>query len=138
MDILYYIGKGSHHNNQELRYSLRALEKHCKDIGNVWIVGNRPHFLNNNIKYLWVEDSGQWWQNAYRKTMAAIDADYEEVAEKVMKKYYAQMTPREFVLGMLSRGVTREQIEELIANNQQVWAELNYATYIERKNPLLD
>ena len=55
-----------------------------------------------------------------------------------MKKYFAQMTPREFVLGMLSRGVTREQIENLIANNQQVWAELNYATYIERKNPLLD
>jgi hypothetical protein len=55
-----------------------------------------------------------------------------------MKKYFAQMTPREFVLGMLSRGVTREQIEELIADNQQVWAELNYATYVERKNPLLD
>lgn len=65
-------------------------------------------------------------------------SDYEEVAEKVMKKYYAQMTPREFVLGLLSRGVTREQIEELIADNQQVWAELNYATFIERKNPLLD
>ena len=65
-------------------------------------------------------------------------ADYEEVTEKVMKKYYAQMTPREFVLGLLSRGITREQIEGLIAENQQVWAELNYATFIERKNPLLD
>lgn len=65
-------------------------------------------------------------------------ADYEEVSEKVMKKYYAQVTPREFVLGLLSRGITREQIEELIKSNQQVWAELNYATFIERKNPLLD
>ena len=64
--------------------------------------------------------------------------DYEEVTEKVMKKYYAQITPREFVLGLLSRGITREQIEELIKSNQQVWAELNYATFIERKNPLLD
>ena len=81
-------------------------------------------------------------ENNFYKTVDLKDgetaADYEEVDEKVMKKYYAQMTPREFVLGMLSRGVTREQIEELIANNQQVWAELNYATYIERKNPLLD
>ena len=74
MDILYYIGGGSHYQNRELRYSLRALAKHCKDVGNVWIVGNRPHFLNNNIKYLWVEDSGAWWQNAFRKTMAAIEA----------------------------------------------------------------
>lgn len=66
------------------------------------------------------------------------ELDYKEVSEKAMKKYYAQMTPREFILGLLSRGITREQIEELIASNQQVWAELNYATYIERKNPLLD
>ena len=74
MDILYYIGNGSHHQNRELLYSLRALDKHCKDIGDVWIVGNRPHFLNNKIKYLWVEDNGSWWQNAYKKTLAAIDA----------------------------------------------------------------
>ena len=66
------------------------------------------------------------------------EEDYQEVVEKVIKKYYAQMTPREFVLGLLSRGITREQIEGLIAENQQVWAELNYATFIERKNPLLD
>lgn len=89
-------------------------------------------------------DEGKYLRkdNNFYKTVDLKDgetaADYEEVAEKVMNKYYAQMTPREFVLGMLSRGVTREQIEELIANNQQVWAELNYATYIERKNPLLD
>ena len=89
-------------------------------------------------------DEGKYLRkdNNFYKTVDLKDgetaADYEEVAEKVMKKYFAQMTPREFVLGMLSRGVTREQIEELIANNQQVWAELNYATYIERKNPLLE
>ena len=78
MDILYYIGSGSHHNNQELRYSLRALEAHCKDIDNVWIVGNKPHFLNNNVKYLWVEDKGAGWQNAFYKTMAAIEAGISE------------------------------------------------------------
>ena len=91
-----------------------------------------------------IADEGMYLrkENNFYKTVDLKDgestSDYEEVAEKVMKKYYAQMTPREFVLGMLSRGVTREQIENLIAENQQVWAELNYATYIERKNPLLD
>lgn len=74
MDVLYYIGNGSMHQNRELRYSLRALEKHCKDVDNVWVVGNKPPFLADNVKYLWVEDSGAWWQNAYRKTMAAINA----------------------------------------------------------------
>lgn len=74
MNILYYVGSGSHYQNIELMYSLRALEKHCKDVEDVWIVGNRPHFLGNSVKYLWVEDSGEWWQNAYRKVMAAIKA----------------------------------------------------------------
>ena len=75
MDILYYIGDGSHHNNRELMYSLRSIEKHCKDIGDLWIVGSKPYFLNNNIKYLWVADEfGKWWKNAFRKTKAAIEA----------------------------------------------------------------
>lgn len=64
--------------------------------------------------------------------------DWSEVTEAFVKKQYAQMTPREFILGLLNKGITREQIEELIKSNQQVWAELNYATFIERKNPLLD
>ena len=78
MDILYYIGKGSHHQNRELLYSLRALERHCQDIGDVWIVGNRPHFLNDQVKYIWIEDKGQWWQNAFYKTIAAINAGISE------------------------------------------------------------
>lgn len=91
-----------------------------------------------------IADEGKYLtkNNQFYKTVELKDgesaSDYKEVSEKVMKKYYAQMTPREFILGLLSRGITREQIEELIKSNQQVWAELNYATYIERKNPLLD
>ena len=74
MDVLYYIGSGSHHQNRELLYSLRALEMHCRDLDRVWIVGNRPHFLNDKVQYLWVADSGFWWQNAFNKTMAAVKA----------------------------------------------------------------
>ena len=91
-----------------------------------------------------IADEGKYLRkdNQFYKTVDLKDnetaSDYEEIAEKVMKKYYAQMTPREFILGLLSRGITREQIENLISANEQVWAELNYATYIERKNPLLD
>lgn len=64
--------------------------------------------------------------------------DWSEVTEAYVKKQRAQLTPREFILAMLNKGISREQIEGLIASNNQVWAELNYATYIERKNPLLD
>lgn len=73
MDVLYYIGGGSSHNNDELRFSLRSLEENCKDVGKVWIVGNRPAFLRN-VEYLWVEDKFKWWKNAFVKVKAAIEA----------------------------------------------------------------
>ena len=73
MDVLYYIGCGSHHNNDELRYSLRSLHQHCQDVDRVFVVGNKPAFLRN-VQYLWVEDKFEWWRNAFEKTKAAINA----------------------------------------------------------------
>jgi hypothetical protein len=73
MDVLYYIGGGSMRHNIELRLSLRSLEKYGKNIDRVFIVGNKPEFLKN-IEYIWVEDNGQWWENAFNKTKAAIKA----------------------------------------------------------------
>lgn len=73
MDILYYIGGGSTHNHDELRYSLRSIEAHCKDVDKVWVVGNKPQFLTG-VEYIWIEDKGEWWQNAFNKTKAAIEA----------------------------------------------------------------
>ena len=65
-------------------------------------------------------------------------ATWTEVTEEYHRKLMAQMTPREFILALMQRGITREQLETLINSNDQVWAELNYATLITRANPLLD
>ena len=64
--------------------------------------------------------------------------NYEEITEDYYHKLIARMTPREFILKLMQKGITREQIEALINSNDQVWAELNYATLITRANPLLD
>lgn len=64
--------------------------------------------------------------------------NWSEITEEYYRKLQAQMTPREFVLALMTRGVTREQLEALINSNDQVWAELNYATLVMRANPLLD
>ncbi len=74
MDILYYIGNGSKYDNKELKYSLRSLEKHCKDIGELWIVGEKPNFLNKKLKYIKMEDKFAYYTNAFLKTNAAIEA----------------------------------------------------------------
>ena len=64
--------------------------------------------------------------------------DWSEITEEYYHKLIARMTPREFILALMERGITREQIEGLIDSNDQVWAELNYATLVTRANPLLD
>ncbi len=133
MDILYYIGSGSHHNNQELRYSLRALEKHCKDIGNVWIVGNRPHFLNNNVKYLWVEDGGAWWQNAFYKTMASINAGISDNFLLMnddfymLKNFRAALYPHYYKGEMPNEA--KNKYQEAIVNTKHILQDLGKPTW---------
>lgn len=56
MDILYIVGSGSNWNNNELKYSLRSIEKNCKNIDRVMIIGEKPKFLNDKIEYAYCYD----------------------------------------------------------------------------------
>lgn len=47
MDVLYVIGTGSKWRNNELRYSLRSVEKHLKGYDRIFIVGDVPDFISN-------------------------------------------------------------------------------------------
>lgn len=55
MDIVYPLGKGSHHDNIELFYSLRSIEKYVTGFDKVWIVGELPRWVKN-VNHLPVED----------------------------------------------------------------------------------
>lgn len=48
-DILYPIGTGSKWNDNELRFSLRSIEKNMKSIRNVYIIGRKPEWATNVI-----------------------------------------------------------------------------------------
>lgn len=65
-------------------------------------------------------------------------SDWSEISETQFQRLMAKMTPREFILKLMEKGITRQQLEDLINENDRVWAELNYATEINRANPLLD
>lgn len=45
IDLVYVIGKGSRWHNNELRYSLRSIEKHLTNYRDIWIVGDLPDFI---------------------------------------------------------------------------------------------
>lgn len=49
IDVMFPIGAGSQWDNKELRYSLRAIERNLKGVGNIIIVGHKPDWLQNVI-----------------------------------------------------------------------------------------
>lgn len=59
MDILYILGKGSPFQNEELKYSLRSLERYGKNIGNIILVGEKPNFLDyTKVLHIPFEEKG--------------------------------------------------------------------------------
>lgn len=56
MKVLYVLGKGSKHDNMELRWSLRSVEKHAKN-AEIVVVGEPPDWLNpETVKAVRYED----------------------------------------------------------------------------------
>ena len=49
--ILYILGKGSKFNNDELRYSLRSLERYLPNAERVIVLGENPRFLSDKVEY---------------------------------------------------------------------------------------
>jgi len=57
MDLLYILGKGSIFHDDELRYSLRSVERYVTDVDRVFVVGDDPGFLSNKVNYHYVEEA---------------------------------------------------------------------------------
>ena len=49
MDVVYILGTGSTSNDNEIRYSLRSIEKYLIGFNVVYIVGECPKFLKGII-----------------------------------------------------------------------------------------
>lgn len=45
-DIVYLLGSGSQWENNEIRYSLRSVEKHLSGVGKLYVIGYCPDFLD--------------------------------------------------------------------------------------------
>ena len=56
MDILYIVGEGSKHDNAELRWSLRSLAKHGRNVARVLVAGCPPAWLSGDVESLTVPD----------------------------------------------------------------------------------
>ena len=56
MDVVYLVGDGSPWHDNELKYSLRSLEKYTIGVDRVFIVGTKPYYLNDNVYHIPFED----------------------------------------------------------------------------------
>ncbi len=59
MDIAYVIGTGSKWQNNELRYSLRSIDRYGQGLGEVYIIGDElPDFIEpSSVRFLQVKDA---------------------------------------------------------------------------------
>lgn len=67
MDLVYIIGNGSKWSNNEIRYSLRSVEKFGQNIDKVFIVGELPSFLKNVIHIPCEDPYTKKYNNAWYK-----------------------------------------------------------------------
>lgn len=56
IDVVYVLGSGSNWNNNEIRYSLRSIEKNGIDVGQIFIVGEFPAFLSKDVIHIKADD----------------------------------------------------------------------------------
>lgn len=47
ISVVYIVGNGSKWDDNELRFSLRSIDKHLGGIGEVFIIGNKPWWIKN-------------------------------------------------------------------------------------------
>ena len=80
MNVLYVIGIGSQNNNNELRYSLRMLEKNGIGLENVVISGNIPSWVNRkNVICIDCKDIGpqnKHWNMSHKINEAIKALDF--------------------------------------------------------------
>lgn len=83
IDIVYVYGNGlSEWRGQELKYSLRSVEKFVKNYNNIYIIGDKPVYLNDKIIHIPKEDSIYSCKSKriYEKLLIACDT--KEISEE--------------------------------------------------------
>lgn len=69
MDLVYIVKEDE--NNEELRYSLRSIEKFVK-YDKIWIVGYKPSWVQN-VEYIHTEQNQGKWKNSVNNIIAACN-----------------------------------------------------------------
>jgi hypothetical protein len=65
VDVVYPLGSGSRWDDNELRFSLRSIDKNFLDLGRVFVVGECPAWLDaNEVVHIQAQDRRRWPKDA--------------------------------------------------------------------------
>jgi len=85
VDVLYILGTGSQWQDNELRYSLRSLEKYALNVGRVFVTGENPGFLSPEVVFTPCNDPGPRAFNHIHKVRATIERT--DISERFLLNY---------------------------------------------------
>lgn len=136
-------GFGSRHNDVELRYCLRSVEKHLKKYGDVFIIGHKPAWLQNVIHIPATDDDKTYWKerNIFRKVLLACQD--ERVSENFLFMNDDHFLLRDFTAcdfpyyaeGWISNHLRHDQYGNTIRNTIAVVG--NKACYYDIHCPII-
>lgn len=112
-DILIPLGTGSRHQDFELRMCLRSIEKHLTGYGNIFIVGDKPDWIQNVI-HIPAKDNPNNWnraRNIYDKIMTGINYSIKIIKDVDLRE--VSLTATGFEAGY---NIKEDQIIELSDN----------------------
>lgn len=128
-DILIPLGNGSKQNNLELRYCLRSIELHLKEVGQVVIIGVKPDWVQN-IRFIPAQDSFNNWEraeNIYKKILKGCKLDW--LSEQFLYAHDDHFLLHDYVAGKFPdyhRGLIR--LKELQEKNPQQYRQMRNTT----------
>lgn len=82
IDVVYALGTGSFKHDFEIRMSLRSIEKYLSGVRHVWIIGERPEWLQNINHLHAIETSKIPDTNIHSKI--ALACNWKEVSDEFL------------------------------------------------------
>jgi glycosyltransferase involved in cell wall biosynthesis len=145
IDIVYPLGNGSPNSDNELRYSIRSLEKFGRNYKDIYIIGKFPHWGNQRIKHFGFKETKTKALNILDKiyfscnvpeisdTFLYINDDHILLKETDLSKYPYYYNDNDAKSIIESRPISdnyRKIIEETINNK-------HYKHYFDIHTPIL-
>ncbi len=92
VDVVYTLSNESRWGDNELRYSLRSLEKYCKNLGRVFVVGHKPGWLTGVLHI--PHDDWKKGHPEYKKRKGDVGHKDGNIIRKVLRACETDLTER--------------------------------------------